>query len=176
MNRKRWITAVVAVALLGGALLVAVPAVLKYRWRVKTAEASMNIRQMFDGSVGYFTREHDGYDGKRMFPKTVGPTPDAPFCRDGSPLAVAVGPETFSDPTWKALGFAPTGELYFRYIYRSQGAGLSDASFSAWAVGDLDCDGVPTTYERWHSPADLDDCNVSAGRGLAVLGDEDEGW
>ncbi len=47
----------------------------------------------------------------------------------------------WSTPVWTALDFEVSDPHYFQYTYTSDGK-----SFTATAVGDLDCDGTTITY------------------------------
>jgi hypothetical protein len=65
-------------------------------------------------------------------------TPAAPCCQ-GPALHCPV--VEWSDPTWKALGFAVDKAGLYQYAYRSDGK-----TFTATAIGDLDCDGISVVY------------------------------
>jgi hypothetical protein len=62
--------------------------------------------------------------------------PAKPCCPDKCPPAAWA-----SDPVWKALDFQIDEPNLFQYTYESDGQ-----TFTATAVGDLDCDGVAITY------------------------------
>lgn len=47
----------------------------------------------------------------------------------------------WNDPVWRALGFAIDQPSQFQYAYRSDGK-----TFTATAIGDLDCDGISVVY------------------------------
>jgi hypothetical protein len=66
--------------------------------------------------------------------------PDAGVCTVDS--VCPVSQQWTSDPIWSALGFQVDHPTRFLYSY----VGLQ-TSFTADAVGDLDCDGVFVTYE-----------------------------
>jgi hypothetical protein len=55
----------------------------------------------------------------------------------------APAPELFRVPPWTTLGFHPDGAQPFQYNYIGVASGRS---FTAVAVGDLDCDGVTITW------------------------------
>ncbi len=163
------ISTIILLVLLGLVAAVVVPAFLKYQRRSKTSEATMNIRRIFDASVTYYTSEFLGPDGEilpRQFPATVDPTPldwHARVCADGDSARYPIRPEIWSAPTWKSLDFAVEQPFYFEYTYVSTGRG-AEATFTARARGDLDCDGVMSTYERI---GEVDDgCSSSGGAGL----------
>jgi hypothetical protein len=56
-------------------------------------------------------------------------------------------PAIWKTPTWNALNFSMSEPHYYRYSFESEGAG-SNARFTATAQGDLDCDGIPSRFER----------------------------
>ena len=55
--------------------------------------------------------------------------------------------DTWSEDTWQALDFAIRDPFHYKYIYLSEGEG-TDAQFTIRAIGDLDRDGVFSTFER----------------------------
>ena len=143
-------SAVLAVSAVGVMAAVAVPAFMKYIRRSKTAEASMNVRQLFDASASY-AMEHckDAKSCAKVarFPPSAPLTPPRSACENGKSVALQPAPGTFDHPTWKALGFSVDTPSYFQYEYVSSGTGANSA-FTARAIGDLDCDGVFSTFER----------------------------
>ena len=50
-------------------------------------------------------------------------------------------------PRRQALDFAVSDPFYSKYIYASEGFD-TEAQFTIRAIGDLDCDGVFSTFER----------------------------
>ncbi|MFT4705452.1 MAG: type IV pilus assembly protein PilA [Bradymonadia bacterium] len=127
---------VVVVMALGVVAAVALPAFLNYQTRSKTAEAYMNIRAIFDGSVAYYSQHG-------VFPESASQTPT----RAPSDIT-ALTTEWSSNPTWVALNFALTDPHDFVYQYdSSQSAGST--SFTASAFGDLDGDGDRSTFIRF---------------------------
>jgi len=132
-----------------------------------TREATLNIRKMFDSSVSYYTSEFATRSGDilpRQFPQSAGLTPGRkPTCVDGRPVPYASDYPRWSAPTWQALNFAIDGEHYYRYEYISTGRGTT-SRFTARAIGDLDCDGVLSTFERV-GVVDREN-NVNGGAGL----------
>jgi type IV pilus assembly protein PilA len=133
-------------AMVGILAAVAIPAFMKYIRRSKTAEATMNLRKLFDSSVSYLHSEHATPEGKilpRHFPKSAPRTPATTACKDGEPIKHMPTPEMWNHPTWQALNFAIQDPFYYQYEYVSDAKG-----FTARAIGDLDCDGVLSTFER----------------------------
>jgi hypothetical protein len=80
-------------------------------------------------------------------PDPAGPTP-------AQPSAEPVRGDFSASTSWQALHFTPAQALRYRYTYRPtvSGCGLSapaaGTSFSVRAEGDLDSDGVFSTFER----------------------------
>lgn len=154
-----------ATAVAGILAAVAIPAFMKYVRRSKTSEASLNVRKLFDSAVSYYhySSEQLGPD-KARFPASTELTPDAPFCVDGEsgiePTATA-----WDGESWQALNFAIGERHNYRYQFISEGTGKG-AMFTARAMGDLDCDGVLSTFERVGFVGD--DGIVSGGAGLFI--------
>ncbi len=120
--------------LVGVGAAVAIPAFMKYIQRSKAAQARVELGQLFlKATIARMEQK----------PLTAAPlTPAADPCADGGDGSYASTPVMWSHPTWKALGFAPTGKLYYRYAFEpGEGQG-----FTIKAVGDLDCDGVRAEY------------------------------
>lgn len=56
--------------------------------------------------------------------------------------------DIWSTPTWSALKFQIPHDHYYRYEFISSGTG-TEAKFEARAYGDLDCDGIESTFIRY---------------------------
>jgi len=141
----------IVVALLAIMAAVALPVYELYVRRSKTTEAAVNLRRIFDASVAYYQRDHSVREGDtlpRQFPATVSLTPGGAFCgpRAEGGRWLPRG-EIWEQPTWQALSFALTQHHFYAYEFIS--AGLDgEARFTTRAIGDLDCDGVFSTFER----------------------------
>ena len=156
----------IVVAIIGILAAVAIPAFMKYIRRSKTAEATMNLRKIFDSSVSYFNEEHADRAGgilPRQFPLTVGLTPAAKACTAGSSQKIQPTATTFSIASWQALNFSVDDPFYYQYSYDSVGTGVA-SKFTARANGDLDCDSTLSTFERIGT-VDASN-NVNGGAGL----------
>jgi len=166
----------IVVAIIGILAAVAIPAFMKYIRRSKTAEATMNIRKIFDSSVSYYNEEHASQTGaitSRQFPQGDGPTPTGdgvahPACGGAGASSVKIAPTatTFSSATWQALNFSVDDPFYYQYVYQSTGSGSTGTAskFTARARGNLDCDTVMSTFERVGT---IDGSNnVNGGAGL----------
>ena len=64
---------------------------------------------------------------------------------------------------WQALNFGVRDPFYYQYQFISSGTG-TNAKFTARAIGDLNCDGRLSTFERIGRVDDEN--NVTGGAGL----------
>ena len=159
----------IVVAIIGILAAVAIPAFMKYIRRSKTAEATMNLRKIFDSSVSYFNEEHAARAGgilPRQFPASSAVTPPSTACTGGSSQKIAPNAAMFSSATWQALNFSVDDPFYYQYSYDSTGTGGTGVAskFTARANGDLDCDATLSTFERVGT-VDASN-NVNGGAGL----------
>jgi len=142
---------VAMVPVMGVLAAVAIPAFLKYIRRSKTSEAVSNVRRIADGAIAFFLASSPGgVLAERRFPPTVRLTPGTPtrhMCRGGDSTKYGPTPDTFAHPSWAALGFSVDEPFYYAYEFVSKGTG-PNAHFTARAIGDLNCDGVMSTFER----------------------------
>lgn len=156
----------IVVAIIGVLASVAIPAFMKYIRRSKTVEATMNIRKLFDSSVSYYEEEHAARNGqilRRQFPVTVASTPPVKACDGNSSRKIEPNADAWNAGTWQALNFSVEDPHYFQYSYVGEGFG-QPAHFTARATGDLNCDGLSSTFERVGS-VDAEN-NISGGAGL----------
>jgi type IV pilus assembly protein PilA len=163
----------IVVAIIGLLAAVAIPSFMKYIRRSKTVEATMNLRKLFDSSVAYYESEHatpTGLGVTKQFPTAPAsnPTPALGSCCGQKGDKCVPAPTLFNDNTWAALNFSVDDPFYFSYQYVSSGS-ETGATFAASAFGDLDCDGIYSTYQR--SAKVLSDRSVSGGAGLYVKND-----
>ncbi len=134
-------------AIIGVLSMMAVPTFRKYMMRARTTEAVTNLRHVYDASVAYFAQERvdrTGAQRARGFPRSVPLTPGG-WCLTGEKLPVRDA--DWQAETWQELSFMPTRPFYYNYEYTSAGE-RAESSFSARAIGDLDCDGDLSTFER----------------------------
>lgn len=151
----------IVVAIIGILAAVAIPAFMKYIRRSKTTEATMNLRKLFDSSATYYAEEHAfrgiaadsaGAIAKQFPDSTAESAPQTSACSAGSPFkhnpAANTGEQAFFyGQTWQALNFDLTDPFLYQYMYVSEGQG-NTSKFTARAIGDLDCNGVYSTFER----------------------------
>jgi type II secretory pathway pseudopilin PulG len=130
----------------GVAAAVAVPAVLRYQNRSRTTEATMNVRRLYDSAVSYYDSDHVLPSGEFLPPQFPASIPRTPA---EVPCGTRQEPDraTWAAPTWEALNFAIVGPHYYSYQFDSAGVGVG-ATFTASAFGDLDCDGILSTFVR----------------------------
>jgi prepilin-type N-terminal cleavage/methylation domain-containing protein len=130
----------IVVAIVGILATVAIPAFMDYVKRSKKSEAVLQLNKI-------------GKNAKRTYGETAsypagnaGPTPAKPGgggCCGGAgarPNHCAANPAAWTG-VWRALDFEIDEDTLFYYSY----AGAAQ-SFTATAVGDLDCDGTEVTY------------------------------
>lgn len=157
--------------LLGTCAAIAIPAMTKYMRRSKTSEARVNLAKMFDAASTHYAEhgkcpDHVGLDGR------AGVTPPlAVNCGEGQggrcSSASPGGPGGYSEsawaenPVWSALNFRQSGAHYYHYDFRWK-QDASGCMFTAQAFGDLDDDGVYSTFER-SGAADENGVNAAAG-------------
>ena len=110
--------------------------------RTVCGEADAHVRMLFDGVVSWSWSD-DGPHG-RPLPASAGPTPARwPSCVDGRVQPVTAD---WRHPTWVALGFRPTDRVRHRYSFTVSPD--DPRRFTVRALGDLDCDGEWSTFER----------------------------
>lgn len=138
----------IVVAIIGILAAVAVPAFMKYMKRARTTEAAPNLKKIFDGAKGYFEKgqqtDRTGDLLPHEFPTSVALTPSTKCCSQTGGKCVSTD---WENATWAAIGFEISDPHVFQYRFDSDGEG-TDASFTAGAHADLDCDSTMSTYER----------------------------
>jgi hypothetical protein len=138
----------------------------KYIRRSKTTEATMNVRKLFDAAVAYYEEEHASKTGvilPKQFPASTPMWPPGSPCDHPGKKYPANPTRWQQHPTWNALNFGVDDPHYYRYQFVSTGSGTK-AAFTARAIGDLNCDGKWSTFERIGSADNHG--NISGGSGL----------
>lgn len=130
----------------GVAAAVAVPAFVRYQGRSRTTEATMNVRRLYDSAVSYYDSDHVLPSGEYLPPQFPASIPRTPA---EVPCGVRQEPNyaDWAAPGWEALNFAVVDPHYYSYQFDSAGVGVG-ATFTASAFGDLDCDGILSTFVR----------------------------
>lgn len=127
-----------AVSVLGSVLAVSVPAFVRNLHASRLAEPLEGLRLI--GTNATRLAEQRGIS--RAYPESVPLTPG----RVPSGESVEDPPETWSHPTWQALGFKLEHAHYFSFAFESQN-GDERSTFTARAHGDLDGDGLHSAFE-----------------------------
>ena len=158
----------IVVAIIGILAAVAIPAFMKYIRRSKTVEATNNISKLYQSSVAYFEADHADTAQNllaRQFPKSEAATPAKGNCcgQKGDKCDPALVVASWQTDTWAALNFSVDDPFYFSYQFDAAGVDKT-SNFSAWAFGDLDCDGTYSTFMRG-GKIDAQN-NVTGGAGL----------
>jgi hypothetical protein len=128
---------------------VVVPVKMRHTPKAKTTEAIINVKKIYDGARSYYEFEANA-GGRissiaRQFPRTPaypGPVPPLGTCCKSPGGQCAPEPKLWTDPVWQALKFSVDDPHYYSYEYRSTGT-----AFTVIAYGDLNCDGVYSTFE-----------------------------
>jgi len=109
-----------------------IPAVFDTLGKPAQAEATAQLRKL--GTAAETHRRNKGSypAGKADL------NPATPCCTGPNQQCAAAA---WTDPVWTALRFAIKRPTRFQYAYRSDGK-----TFTATAIGDLDCDGISVVY------------------------------
>ena len=151
--------------MLGVLAAVAIPAFQRYVAEAKAAEAKVNLAQIRQAALAFWQAEHaDARTGKpapQRFPQSTVVTPGVSCCdpvvdRDNDQRC-DVDATPWLQVGWQELGFQPDGPHNYRYRFESSGLGDS-AQFTASAFGDLDCDGVQSTFQITARPCKTKNC------------------
>jgi type IV pilus assembly protein PilA len=168
-RRQRGFTLIelmIVVAIIGILAAVAIPAFMRYVAKSKTTEAVQSLRRLYEGSRSYYmdigTQQGTAGQIALQFPATEVITPATSCCANAGHKCPP-NPTVWDSNTWNALHFDLPDPHYYRYEYVSSGT-ETDATFTARAVGDLDCDTVLSTFEMTaHATSTGRDVTGSAG-------------
>jgi type IV pilus assembly protein PilA len=162
----------VVVAIIGILAAVAIPAFMKNARKAKTAEATTNVKKIYDGARSYYEEELVGRGSTTPIPKqfpaaAAGITQPASNSCCGQPGdKCQVVPGSWAAPEWNALKFSMDDPHYYWYTYTTAGAATaaSPTSFTARAEGNLNCTGGFSTFEMVGNV--LGDGSVTGSAGL----------
>jgi type II secretory pathway pseudopilin PulG len=125
----------IATAGLGTISAIVIPKFLDYQTKSKVSEAELNLRAIDKALTA-------SYAENARFPVGSVPlTPSTPCCAGPGHRCPANPSDWQGVPVWDELAFEQTRPSFFQYAYQSDGT-----TFTARAVGDLDCDGVTVEY------------------------------
>lgn len=179
-------TSLVAMAGIGAAI--AIPAFTKYMRRSKSSEARVQIAKMFDAASAYFNEEQVPPPGVALLATHGCPNDGRASGTAGVTLPLSVdcsagpgghrlpkvggGKEPgdydmrlwLENPVWNSLNFQMEQARVFHYDFKwtNSGTGFGNCQLTAQAFGDLDGDGVWSTYER-SGAGDQHGVNAAAG-------------
>ena len=134
MRRFTPIELALAVALLGSVLAVAIPTFAREIHASRFVEPTDGLKRIGAGALSYA-------EANLQFPDSAPLTPSAPprGTKEADP------PEIWDTPTWYALAFCPAPEgVPHAYAFEFES---SSGGFVARARGDLDGDGILSTFE-----------------------------
>ena len=147
-------------AILGILALIAVPQFMRSTRMAKAAEVAEMLDLIKKGSAAYYTTPHFDSAGVNLgcqFPQSASATPVGAItcCLDAldadNDERCDANPGAWKWVTWVALKFAIADQHYYRYQYETSGA-LYNASYTASAYGDLDCDTTQSTFKLYGFP------------------------
>jgi hypothetical protein len=122
----------ILVLLVGGACSSA-----EFAKKGKKDEAEVNLDRIGKGAKSAFM-----VDGSSFPIGSIGPTPDVPCCSAGPDHKCQPDLRQWADSIWDKLDFSVDGPHYFQYSYES----ADGKTFTAKAIGNLDCDNVDIVY------------------------------
>jgi hypothetical protein len=115
--------------------------------RAKSVEAIVMVHTLASGAVAYY-QALAASGAKPHFPSAPRRVAAPPLgaCCAGDRGRCAPDPGLWTAPVWRALKFEMSDPHYYSYDYVSSGTG-ANATFTAGAHGDLDCNGTYSTFE-----------------------------
>jgi len=145
----------IVVAIIGVLAAIAIPAFIGYVRRSKTAEATSNIRNMFQGASVYYDLEHWGMEGV-LHARAAAPTSacTVPNAETSNPVGYSKTQIDFEaeSQSFRDIHFTTGDPVYFRYrIAGSPGDQCGNMAnmdlYVFQANGDLDGDGMESLFE-----------------------------
>jgi hypothetical protein len=149
--------AVASMMLLGGIGAVAIPALIESMGKAKSSEAPAQTQSMLSAALQVV--ERDGCETLVGETKLTPPRSVACHEGEGGRCRPSEGPKFSAgeyassawaeDPLWAVIDTPPRGDGHrFHYQFRGEAVGKGGCRLTVSAFGDLDGDGVFSTYER----------------------------
>ena len=141
----------IVVAIVGVLAVLAIYGVKKYIANAKTAEARTTVARIAKQALLSYENERAGAAVLALGDtgtSTVNICPATAL----TPLTVPAGrkyqsaPSDWETPGWQCLKFTMEGPQYFSYQYVTNPIGANEIGFTATAKGDLNGDGVTSTF------------------------------
>ncbi len=127
----------VPAAMVGMAAAIVIPMFMDSMKKAKKSEAALQLGKIAKSAkVAYITNAEFPRGDSTLTPAIACCTQN----HDGKRKCMSTA-ATWATPVWQSLDFEISEPTLFRYRYVSDGK-----TFTATAVGDLDCDGVEITY------------------------------
>ena len=134
-------------------VFMAIPESNRMRLREQESMAAIQLHRLGNAQLAYYQTKHTDEYGKAVPAQFAGPVllepgdPTLFMCQSGSPQPYVPNSSTWRHPVWRALDFSIKDALLFAYEVETSGTG-KDAVFTVRAIGDLDCDGIRSAFER----------------------------
>ena len=141
----------IVVAIIGILAAIALPAFSRYVRKARTAETASYLNRMWAGAVSYYVADHSLADGTILPQQFPGPSAAAESTSECGCLSGSKCPgnsTAWNTVVWNALVFSIPDPHSYIPRYTATGTGTS-AQFTATATGDLDCDGIVSSYARY---------------------------
>ncbi len=144
----------IVVAIIGILAAVAIPAFSRYVKKSRTAEATQHLNKIWAGAMTYYHTDFFAFGGptgnlpvNHQFPGPLGPRSDVLECGCITGGRCPGNSTAWNSPVWMALNFGIPDPHNYMPGYSASGV-MTASQYTAAAVGDLDCDGVLSSFVR----------------------------
>jgi prepilin-type N-terminal cleavage/methylation domain-containing protein len=153
-NRSQGFTLIemmIILMIVGLLAAISIPAYIKHVKQSKTVEAVDSLDRIKSGAEAYFENERFDDTGNRLprtFPAHLQETPAGgpELCCNTKGSLCVTGVATWIRRGWNALQFSISEPHSYTYEFVGGNADTR-AYYNAYAYGDLDCDGIRSTFE-----------------------------